>query len=171
MWRRQLIKTSARRRRCMSTSRQEFEIHGALTQLACGELPAVGVDASVTHAFSLDDTTQFARLTGDSNPIHTDAAFALQHAGASAPIVQGMLTASLFATIFGKTIPGAVYVSQQLRWRAPLLVDEAITARIKVVRLRKRFVDCETVCEKVDGGDVVVEGLATVLLPPAQNET
>lgn len=119
----------------------------------------------MTHAFTIEDTTQFAQLTGDSNPIHTDAAFAFAQTGADAPVVQGMLSASLFATIFGKTIPGAVYISQQLRWRAPLLVNEAITARIKVVRLRKRFVDCETICEKVHGGDIVVEGLATVLLP------
>lgn len=135
-------------------------------QLPRGELPALGVDAHVTHAFSLADTTRFAQLTGDSNPIHTDAAFALAHAGAAAPVVQGMLSASLFATIFGTTIPGAVYVSQQLRWRAPLLVGEEVRARIRVVKLRKRFVDCETVCEKVAGGDVVVEGVATVLLPP-----
>lgn len=126
------------------------------------------MDAHVTHAFTLRDTTRFAELSGDSNPIHTDAAFALQHANAQAPIVQGMLSASLFATIFGKTIPGAVYVSQQLRWRAPLLVGEEVRARIRVVKLRKRFVDCETVCEKVASGEVVVEGLATVLLPAAE---
>lgn len=125
------------------------------------------MDAHVTHTFTTEDTTRFAQLSGDSNPIHTDAAFALQHAKAAAPIVQGMLSASLFATIFGKTIPGAVYVAQQLRWRAPLLVGEQVCARIRVVKLRKRFVDCETVCEKVEGGEVVVEGLATVLLPPA----
>lgn len=141
-----------------------------LNQLSRGELPLVGVDAYMTRAFSLQDTTRFAQLSGDSNPIHTDTAFALEHAKASAPIVQGMLSASLFATIFGRTIPGAVYVSQQLRWRAPLLVGEEVRARIRVVKLRKRFVDCETVCEKVKSGEVVVEGLATVLLPAAARE-
>lgn len=115
----------------------------------------------MTHAFSLADTVSFAALAGDNNPIHTDAEFAQS----SAPVVQGLLSASLFATIFGRTIPGAVYVSQELRWRTPLLVDERVTARIRVVRVRKRFVDCETVCSKESDGSVVVDGRATVLLP------
>lgn len=133
----------------------------ALLKLAKGEIPAVGVEASFSHAFSLDDTTQFARLAGDDNPIHTDA----QAAGQQRPVVQGLLSGGLFATIFGRAIPGAVYVSQELRWRAPLLVDERVTARIRVVRVRKRFVDCETVCVKEADGSVVVDGRATVLLP------
>lgn len=136
-----------------------------MAQLARGELPQVGVEAHVTHTFTIEDTTRFAQLSGDSNPIHTDAAFAQTHANVAAPVVQGMLSASLFATIFGKTIPGAVYIAQELRWRAPLLVDEPVRARIRVLKLRKRFVDCATVCEKVASGDVVVEGVATVLLP------
>lgn len=119
----------------------------------------------MTHEFTIQDTAQFAALTGDSNPIHTDADAALKHTGVAAPVVQGMLSASLFATIFGQSIPGAVYISQALRWRTPLLVDEPIVARIRVVRVRKRFVDCETVCEKTGDGAVVVEGSATVLLP------
>ncbi|DAZ96179.1 TPA: hypothetical protein N0F65_012369 [Lagenidium giganteum] len=138
--------------------------------LPVGAIPALDVDAHVTHTFSLADTTRFAALNGDSNPIHTDVAFALA-AGHPAPIVQGMLSASLFATIFGKTIPGAVYVAQAFRWRQPLLVDEAVTASIRVVRLRKRFVDCETICRKTATGEVVIEGQATVLLPKPTTTT
>ncbi|TYZ66870.1 hypothetical protein PybrP1_011316 [[Pythium] brassicae (nom. inval.)] len=160
MWRK-----AVQTRAFATRSAPPFEVRGALTQLPRGELPAVGVDAHVTHTFSLEDTARFAQLSGDSNPIHTDAAFARAHAGLAAPVVQGMLSASLFATIFGRTVHGAVYVSQQLRWRAPLLVGEAVRARIRVVKLHKRFVDCETVCEKVPGGEIVVEGVATVLLP------
>lgn len=120
----------------------------------------------MTHSFTIADTVQFAQLNGDSNPIHTDALFAKEHAGVDAPIVQGMLSASLFATIFGRTIPGAVYISQNLRWRTPLLVGEPVRARIRVVKVRKRFVDCETLCEKVEDGTIILEGQATVLLPP-----
>jgi 3-hydroxybutyryl-CoA dehydratase len=139
-------------------------------QLAAGELPAVGVEAQVTHAFSLQDTRAFALISGDNNPLHVDAAFARAHAAESKPVVQGLLSASLFATIFGRTVPGAVYVKQDLRWRAPLLVDEQVTARIRVVKVRRRFVECETVCAKADGG-VVVDGRATLLMPAAATES
>ncbi|OWZ20422.1 MaoC-like dehydratase, partial [Phytophthora megakarya] len=129
----------------------------------------VGVEAQVTHAFSLEDTRAFARLSGDNNPLHVDADFAVQHG--SKPVVQGLLSASLFATIFGRSVPGAVYVKQDLRWRAPLLVDEEVTAHIRVVNVRKRFVECETVCTKASDGVVVVDGHATMYLPPNQEST
>ncbi|KAG7381967.1 Ribonuclease P protein subunit p14 [Phytophthora pseudosyringae] len=151
-----------------SASRGLFVVEGELTQASA--IPAVGVEARVTHAFSIEDTRAFARLSGDSNPLHVDADFALQHAAESKPVVQGLLSASLFATIFGRTVPGAVYVKQDLRWRAPLLVDEEVAAHIRVVKVRKRFVECETVCTKASDGVVVVDGHATLLLPSPANQ-
>lgn len=157
---------SLRRRRC---STRAFHVVGELTQLSKGTVPSVGVEAALTHAFSLQDTTAFAQLNGDSNPIHTSPAFATK-SGLQAPVVQGLLSASLFATIFGKTIPGALYISQSFRWRTPLYVDEQVEATIRVVRVRKRFIDCETRCVKHATKEVVVEGQATVLLPAAPQQ-
>ncbi|KAG3113593.1 hypothetical protein PI124_g7051 [Phytophthora idaei] len=148
-----------------------FVVEGELAQLPVGTIPAVGVEARVTHAFSIEDTRAFARLSGDNNPLHVDTDFALKNAAMSKPIVQGLLSASLFATIFGRTVPGAVYVKQNLRWRAPLLVNEKVTAHIRVVKVRKRFVECETVCTKASDGVVVVDGQATLLLPSNQKTT
>ncbi|ETK72464.1 hypothetical protein F441_20878 [Phytophthora nicotianae CJ01A1] len=169
-------------RRCMLSARRAagcralsssvgdglFVVEGDLTQLPVGTIPAVGVEAQVTHAFSIEDTRAFARLSGDNNPLHVDADFALKHAAESKPVVQGLLSASLFATIFGRTVPGAVYVKQNLRWRAPLLVDEKVIAHIRVVKVRKRFVECETVCMKASNSVVVVDGQATLLIPSNQ---
>ncbi|GLD98307.1 hypothetical protein PINS_up007004 [Pythium insidiosum] len=149
-------------------SRQRWRVHDPWRPhkgLQRGEIPALGTEAFVEHTFRLVDTQRFAALNGDDNPIHIDAAAARERAGVDRPIVQGMLSASLFATIFGRTTPGAVYVAQELRWRAPLLVDEPIRASIRVVRVRKRFIDCETRCVRTRDDSVVVDGLATVLLP------
>ena len=85
-----------------------------LNQLAPGAIPAVGVEARLTHVFSLEDTRAFAQLSGDNNPLHVDAEFARKVAAKSKPLVQGLLSASLFAAIFGRTVPGAVYVKQDL---------------------------------------------------------
>ncbi|KAI9980737.1 hypothetical protein PInf_010056 [Phytophthora infestans] len=152
--------------RSLSSSRGGlFVVEGELTQLPVGTIPPVGVEARVSHAFSIEDTRAFSRLSGDNNPLHVDADFALKHTPESKPVVQGLLSASLFATIFGRSVPGAVYVKQNLRWRAPLLVDEKVTAHIRVVRVRKRFVECETMCMKASDGVVVVDGQATLLFP------
>ncbi|KAG1693850.1 hypothetical protein DVH05_022770 [Phytophthora capsici] len=147
-----------------------FVVEGELTRLPAGAEPTVGVEAQLTHAFSIEDTRAFAVLSGDNNPLHVDETFARQHTGESKPVVQGLLSASLFATIFGRTLPGAVYVKQDLRWRAPLLVDEKVTARIRVLRVRKRFLECETICTKAGDSVVVVDGHATLLLPSVANQ-
>uniref|UniRef100_M4BRM9 MaoC-like domain-containing protein n=1 Tax=Hyaloperonospora arabidopsidis (strain Emoy2) TaxID=559515 RepID=M4BRM9_HYAAE len=136
-----------------------------LNQLAPGAIPAVGVEARLTHVFSLEDTRAFAQLSGDNNPLHVDAEFARKVAAKSKPLVQGLLSASLFAAIFGRTVPGAVYVKQDLSWRHPLLVDEEVTARIRVTKVSRRFVECETVCTKGSDDVVVVDGYAMLLLP------
>jgi len=94
-----------------------------------------------------------------------------------------MLSASLIGALFAQHFPGAIYVSQSLRFRAPLYYDELATARIEVLAIeRRKLVRCRTVVEK-RGKDavsrntaeaqqadadaspvVVVEGEATVLV-------
>lgn len=123
----------------------------------------------MTHAFSIEDTRTFAQLSGDNNPLHVDLHYTYKHVAKSKPMVQGCLSASLFATIFGRTVPGAIYVKQDLRWRSPLLVDEKVTAHIRVVNVCRRYVECETVCRKDSDGVVVVDGKATVLFPKLIN--
>lgn len=142
-----------------------FVVEGELAQLPVGTIPSVGVEAHITHAFSIKDTSAFALLSGDDNPLHVDSQHAYKTGPEKKPIVQGLLSASLFATIFGRTVPGAVYVKQNLRWRSPLSVDEKVMARIRVIKVRTRFVECETVCTKASDGAIIVEGHATLLLP------
>lgn len=43
--------------------------------------------------------------------------------GFSAPVLPGILVASLFPAIIGSQFPGTVYVSQTLRFRSPALVS------------------------------------------------
>jgi acyl dehydratase len=42
--------------------------------------------------------------------------------GFASPVVPGILLASLFPAIIGSKCPGAVYLSQTLKFRAPALV-------------------------------------------------
>ena len=99
---------------------------GAASGSATAAAPAApllpGAVFSTTKRFSLEEVAAFVAHTGDSNPIHADAG-AAQRQGLPAPILPGMLMASLFPAIIGSTFPGAVYLSQTLKFKRHALVS------------------------------------------------
>ena len=127
---------------------------------------AVGMEASYSRKVSAADITQFADVTGDKNPVHLDEAYAAKTIF-KAPIAHGMLTAGYISTVFGMELPGpgAIYISQTLNFRAPVMIGDEVIARVKVMELypakrRARF-DC--VC--LVAGKPVVEGEAILMVP------
>ncbi|GFR40045.1 hypothetical protein Agub_g583 [Astrephomene gubernaculifera] len=129
----------------------------------------VGSEASETKTFGTEAVQSFVSLTGDANPIHTDKQAALA-SGFAAPILPGILVASLFPAIIGSSFPGTVYLSQSLRFRAPALVDQAVTATVTVRRVSGRRVTFATAAVLRDSGVVVVDGEALALLPERGQE-
>ncbi|CAK4085824.1 unnamed protein product [Aphanomyces euteiches] len=148
-----------------SALRRRIQVLGELTKVPQGALPAVGVTAEIHHTFSVDDVEAFAALSGDTNPLHVDPAFAAKTVFGK-PVVHGILCTSLFPTMFGATMPGAIYVSQNVRFHKPLYVNEPVRARIEVTKVResRRFVVCSTKCFNKEG-DVAISGEAQVMLP------
>lgn len=61
------------------------------------------------------------RLTGDTNPIHQSLP-AAQAAGFERCLVPGIMAASLFPALIGSAVPGALYLTQTLKFRAPVQV-------------------------------------------------
>jgi len=82
------------------------------------------------------------------------------------PIAHGMLTASLIGTLFGTHLPGCIYVSQTLRFTAPVFVGDTVTCRITITSIAKpkNVVTCSTECSN-QKGDKVIDGEARVLVP------
>lgn len=133
------------------------------------ELPQVGHKASFTKTISADDVAMFARVSGDDQPLHLDAAFAAK-TRFKKPIAHGMLSAGLISAAIGtKLAPAfvAVYLSQQLRFRMPVSIGDTITADLEVtaVDAEKRILTVRTDCLN-QSGEAVVKGEATVLLDP-----
>ncbi|CAL5220122.1 g2077 [Coccomyxa viridis] len=79
--------------------------------------------------FDANHVKAFVHMTGDSNPIHTSRA-AAEAQGFEDCIVPGMLCASLFPAIIGSAFPGALYMTQDLKFRHPALVGEPLLARV-----------------------------------------
>ena len=112
------------------------------------------------------DVISFAGISGDTNPIHLNHEFASETMF-EGRVAHGMLTASLISTVIGTKLPGpgCVYVGQNLRFKAPVKVGDTVTATCTVTRLiaEKRFIEMDTVCSV--GGEVVLDGQATILVP------
>lgn len=93
----------------------------------------VGQRLSMRRTFTQADVLAFADLTGDHNPIHKDASAAVA-AGFEKPLCHGMLYSSLPGTLFARTVPGSVYVSQTLNFKRPVYVDEEVEVVIEVTQ-------------------------------------
>lgn len=127
----------------------------------------VGDGAEVSKTINEEDVRAFAELTGDRNPVHLDEEYAAA-TRFGRRIAHGMLGASLISTVLASELPGpgSVYLSQTLRFTAPVYLGDTVTARVTVKHVRedKPVVTLETVCTN-QRGERVVEGEAVVLVP------
>ena len=127
----------------------------------------IGQFAEITRTFESSDVNQFAKLSGDTNPIHLDAAYA-QTSAFGAQIVHGMLVSSLFSTLFGTQLPGegVVYLGQTLQFRAPVYFGDTITARVELIKVREDKPIGTFSCRCTNqSGDTVIDGEAVLKLP------
>jgi 3-hydroxybutyryl-CoA dehydratase len=126
----------------------------------------VGQTSVVARTITEADIVLFAGLSGDTNPVHINEEFA---AGTmfSGRIAHGMLTAAFISTVIGTRLPGpgAIYLSQTLRFKAPVRVGDTIWARATVTELfpEKRRAALSTTVTVRD--KVVLEGEALVMVP------
>ncbi len=118
------------------------------------------------------DVITFAGISGDTNPVHLNHEFASETLF-EGQVAHGMLTASFISTVIGTKLPGpgCIYVSQNLRFMAPVKVGDTVTATCTVSRLipEKRMIEMETVCSV--GGKTVLDGEATILVPTNVDKT
>jgi len=126
----------------------------------------VGDAATRSKTITDEDIRAFAELSGDRNPVHLDDDYA---AGTrfGRRIAHGMLAASLISATLANELPGrgTVYLSQSLRFVAPVLPGDTVTARVEVTKVRedKPVLTLETVCTN-QRGEKLIEGEAVVLL-------
>jgi len=93
----------------------------------------IGEEATLTKLVSDDDIKSFARISGDDNPVHMNDDYA-KGTMFGGRIAHGMLVAGLISAVLGTMLPGpgAIYMSQQLRFLAPVRPGDQVTASAKV---------------------------------------
>jgi acyl dehydratase len=120
--------------------------------------PAIGDRATWERTFTNEDVASFARLTGDRNPLHFDAAFA---AGTRVGrlVVQGGLTTGLFNALVAMELPGAgsVFLHQEWDYPAPVFIGDTVTAEAEVIAARadKPVTTLRCVARRQDGTEVL----------------
>jgi acyl dehydratase len=127
----------------------------------------IGQSCDYVKTVSEEDILMFARLSGDVNPVHLDEEFAktTQFGGR---IAHGMYTAALISAAMALNIPGpgSVYLTQTMKFRAPVKIGDTLTVHIEVLTKRtgKNFVTLSTIVTNQHGKKVVT-GEATALVP------
>jgi 3-hydroxybutyryl-CoA dehydratase len=125
----------------------------------------IGDKATRTQTITDEVIRTFATLTGDTNPVHLDDAYAAT-TRFGRRIAHGMIAAGLISAALANDLPGpgTVYLSQTLNFKAPVYPEDTITATIEVKALHasKPIATLATTCANQDG-IVVLEGEAVVL--------
>lgn len=125
-----------------------------------------GMSASFTKTVTERDIALFGEVSGDTNPVHFDEAFA-QATPFKGRIAHGVLAASYVSTVLGMDMPGpgTIFVGLNVRFKAPVRIGDTVkaTCTVREVLPERRRVVFDCACAV---GDVVVlEGEATVMPP------
>jgi len=127
---------------------------------------SVGQSADLVRTVGEADIIAFAAVTGDNNPVHLDADYA-ETTSFGERIAHGMLSAGYISAVIGTQLPGpgAIYLSQALRFKRPVKIGDEVTARATITEIdeAKARVTLATVC--LVNGKPVVEGEALIMVP------
>lgn len=125
----------------------------------------VGDEVRARHRFTAEEVDAFARLSGDMNPMHVDAAFA-RTTRFKRPVVHGMLSAAHLWALIGRRLPGNGFLclQQQVEFPVPLFVGDEVEFTLRV---EHKSVATRTFIVRVEGRNednaIVLKGKATVL--------
>ncbi|MGL6166854.1 MAG: MaoC family dehydratase [Fusobacteriaceae bacterium] len=125
----------------------------------------IGMSESVTKQITAKDVEMFAEISLDKNPVHIDEEYASKSIFKTR-IAHGILTSGLISAVLGTKLPGegSIYLSQELKFMAPVFLGDTITATVEVAELitEKKRVVMTTTCTNQDGKNVIV-GKAVLL--------
>ncbi len=119
----------------------------------------IGMSASIAKTVTEADIVLFAGVSTDVNPMHLNEEWAktTQFGGR---IAHGMLSAGFISAVLANKLPGpgTVYMSQTLKFRAPVRIGDTVTATVTVreIVVEKRRCTLDTVCTV--NGKTVIEG-------------
>ena len=109
------------------------------------------------------DINEFAKLSGDDNPVHTNSDFAKKTIFKQ-KVAHGFLSASLISMLIATKLPGpgSIYLSQNLKFLGPVFIDDLVRVKVTVEEIdqEKKKVKLQTECfkneKKIISGEAIV---------------
>ena len=128
----------------------------------------IGDKFSIERKVTDDLVRKFAEVSGDYNPIHLDEEFA-KTTRFGKRIAHGMLSGAFISSVLGYEFKERkiVYLSQTMKFVAPVFLDDTVTATATVTKIRegRGIVTLETICTN-QNNERLVEGEAVVMILP-----
>ena len=125
-----------------------------------------GMSACTSKTVTEADIILFAGMSTDVNPAHLDEEDA-KGTMFGGRIAHGMLSAGFISAVLANKLPGpgTIYLSQTLKFKAPVRPGDTVTATVTVreVNVPKNRVVLDTVCTVA--GKVVIEGECQMMPP------
>jgi 3-hydroxybutyryl-CoA dehydratase len=127
----------------------------------------IGDSAQISKTITEEVINDFAKVTGDFNPLHLDQGYA-EKTIFKGRIAHGLLSVGLLSSILGNILPGygTIYLSHDIKFLAPVRIGDTITAKVEVLELihEKNRAEFRTTCTNQDG-KIVVDGIAWAMPP------
>jgi len=123
----------------------------------------VGKEFEFEKVFSLDDLKLFQKLTGDSNPLHTDKEYAME-SGFEDQVVYGLLAGSLFSSLVGMMCPGKnnIYLTQNYNFKKPVYPNRKLIVRGKILDKIPGINMITIKTEILSEENILIDGIAKV---------
>ena len=125
----------------------------------------INQEAQFQKKITENDIKLFSKISGDDNPIHMDEKFA-KSSIFKQRIAHGFLSGSLISTVIAKKLPGpgSIYLSQTLKFLAPVFIGDTITAIVTIqkIEIEKKKVHLLTEC--FNSKQKILTGQADILV-------
>ena len=126
----------------------------------------IGMQKSFKIFISEDYLDDFAKLSGDANPLHMNEEYA-SSTSFKKRVCSGMFLSSFFSRLVGMYLPGkhALHISQSLNFVNPCFIGEMITVEGKVVDKSPatKIIKLETTITN-ESGKRIIDGKAQVIV-------
>jgi 3-hydroxybutyryl-CoA dehydratase len=127
---------------------------------------AVGMTVSIENTVSEQDVVDFARVSGDNNPLHMDENYA-KTTQFKTRIAHGALTASYISAVLGNDLPGpgSVFMELSLKFVRPVKIGDTVVSTAEVVAMEERGHRVTLSVKGEANGKIVMRGEAKVMVP------
>ena len=126
----------------------------------------IGMQKNFKIFISEDYLDDFAKLSGDDNPLHMNEEYA-SSTSFKKRVCSGMFLSSFFSTLVGMYLPGkhALHISQSLNFVNPCFIGETITVEGKVIDKSPatKIIKLETTITN-ESGKRIIDGKAQVIV-------